>query len=78
MTDKFEVFHTDEIYDVEIRVVRKAMEFVGVTDYKNMTRAASVPTVSEREVECVHFSHEDKELAVKRAIEHLKIIGDAQ
>ncbi len=76
MTDQFQVVHRDTVYEVEIRVVQKSREFVAVTDYKHSPKEASTPQTVEREIECVHFSHADKQTGINRAIKHLGIMGD--
>lgn len=78
MSDQFEVMHRDETYEVELRVLKKSREFVGIKDYRNVPKEASVPTTVEREIESVHFAHPDKQTAVNRAIQHLNIIGEFQ
>lgn len=76
MSDQFEVMQTNDIYEVELRVIKKSREFVGLKDYQHRWKEASTPTVVETEIESIHFSQADKQTAINRAIKHLNIIGD--
>lgn len=76
MSDQFEIMHTDETYEVELRVVKKCREFVAVKTYNNIPKEASQPAVSEVEIESIHFSQSDKQTAINRAIKHLNIVGE--
>lgn len=72
----FEIIQKDETYEVEVRIVRRTREFAVNKDYRASVKEISQPTTVEVEVEAIHFSHEDKVVAITRAINHLHIIGD--
>lgn len=76
MTDQFKVIHTDETYAVELRVTKRVREFVGISNYRNEPKEASVPREVETEVEAIQFTRADLQGALQRAIRHLTVISE--
>lgn len=75
--DQLQVIHTDEVYEVTVTITQKSREIIVGKNYQNRIEMTTPPELKAKEVYAVQFTTTTQAAAVRRAVNHLKIIeGD--